>query len=480
MLSEKIRDFEKSNSKSLEEIIWNLCNDYFDYSFQFQEHRDYFFFKNCFSKALTVKILNNKEFIELFLSNFNNNRIFYFKSFDEFELAKFYVKDKNIDVKKTKFNLKLIKLKTALYFLKYFRFKDKDKDKYKDKVIFYCTNKKYKPIFDLCEKNIKKNKILYINDIRNDLFKKLSFHLKNNKIYFPSFLKKINSETITNILITYNIVYTFFNKSNFKAIISVEGDSLEHSISAYISNNRFKTICFQWGSLTKNNLKNGFKYMYQNIVFVWSNYYKKKFSEYNPDTKFIINGNNLLNFTKKNKKTDIIFLLNPSEIFISDKTDLEFIKIIRWTKKFINKNIIVRFHPAQDPKKIDYIQNALKKIGIIFHDPKKITLKQSLENVAVGISARSSSLIEISRLGIIPVVFNKKEEKLEEFFDHINKIGHKTESIDGVKKILSRIFRSNSNQKKIKEKIKKIGNQYIKFIGNKSNNITTKELKKVL
>ena len=469
-----INDFEKLNNKSLEEVIWKLCQNYFEYTFQFQEQADYYFFKHSFAKSLTLKILNNIEFIDLLLSKFNDNKIFYFKTFDEYELAMFYVKDKNIVVKKTNFNFKLIVLKISLYALQYF----KNKKKVKENIIFLSTHKKYKSIFDFYETNIKdKSEILYVNNIRHDLFKKLSLNVKKNKNYFPSFLKKTKSETLINILITYNIIKTYLKKSECKVIVSVEGDSLEHTIISYISGDRSKKICFQWGGLTKNYLKNGFKFMYQDVYFVWSNYYAKKFKEYNPQkTKFIVSGNNLLNLRMKNNKKDIVFLLSATSDYISNKAEIKIFELIKWMKGFDNKNIIVRFHPSDNEKRINYIQNKLKNTKIIFHYPEKITLTQSVKNSVVAIGVRTSSLIEVSKLGIIPIILNDNELLLESYFNDIEKIGLSHDNIENIKKILNKLFfNSNYYSKKISQ-VRRISNKYIKFTNVRSKNIIDEQI----
>jgi hypothetical protein len=472
--AEKINNFEKLNNKSLEEVIWKLCQNYFEYTYQFQEQDDYYFFKHNFAKSLTVKILNNSEFTDLLLSKFNDNKIFYFKTFDEYELAMFYVKDKNIVVKKTNFNFKSIVLKIALYALQHF----KNKKEVKEKIIFLSTLKKYRPMFNFCEKNIKdKSEILYVNNIRHDLFKKLSLNVKKNKNYFPSFLNKTKSETLINILITYNIIKTYLKKSKCKAIISVEGDSIEHSIISYVCGDRLKKISFQWGAFTKNYLKNGFKFMYQDVYFVWSNYYAKKFKEYNQKTKFLVSGNNLLDLRIKNNKKDIIFLLSAKEVFISNKTEIKIYELIKWVKKFDNKNIIVRFHPSDNEKRINYIQNKLKNTKIIFHYPEKITLMQSIKNSVVAIGIRSSSLIEVSKLGIIPIIINDNEVLLEDYFNDIEKIGLAHDGIRSTKKILNKIFfNSNYYSKKVIQ-VRRISNKYIKFIDIRSKNIINEQLK---
>ena len=179
----------------------------------------------------------------------------------------------------------------------------------------------------------------------------------------------------------------------------------------------------------------------------------------------------------KNNKKDIIFLLNAKEVFISNQAEIQIFKLIKWIKKFDNKNIIVRFHPSDNEKRINYIQNKFKNTKIIFHYPKKITLMQSVKNSVVAIGIRSSSLIEISKLGIIPIILNDNEALLENNFNDIKKIGLTHDNIRDTKKILNKIFlNSNYCSKKISQ-VSRIGNKYIKFTDERSKNIINEQLK---
>ena len=479
MISDKLIKFEQNSEISIEETIWDICYNFFDKKFLNKSIENYNFVKSSYAKSLTVKILNNEEFINLLICKYNEKKIFYFSGNDEFELAKFYVRDKNIEVKrKRKINFRLIRLKIVIFFLPYFFFKIQNRNP----IIFLVGQKKYNPIFLMCKKFIKnKNKFEYIGDFRSFLLKNIKFSFKKKRdLIAPKILLKSNLETIYNIIILQNLIKEYLSISKPKAIISVEGDSTIHSTFAYFCPKQTKSICFQWGSFTKDYVKNGFKNMYQKTKFVWSDYYKKKFIEDNKNTNFIKAGNPLLKNNKGNKRTDILFIMNPKEVYINDKLEDDFLKLIKWTNKFKDKKIIIRFHPADTEERIRKFKNEFKNYNIIFHNGNEIRIEESIKNTHIAIGVRSSALIEIAKVGIIPIVFNNPEAFLEDFFKDIKNYGHYCENINQCKKLLNiLLIKEKKNKSKIDRIMQNLGDRYISYIDKPSELLIAKELRKI-
>ena len=109
MISDKLIEFEQNSEISIEETIWDICYNFFDKKFLDKNIKNYNFVKSSYAKNLTLKILNNEEFINLLICKYNEKKIFYFSGNDEFELAKFYVRDKNIEVKRNRIKRNLKK-----------------------------------------------------------------------------------------------------------------------------------------------------------------------------------------------------------------------------------------------------------------------------------------------------------------------------------------------------------------------------------
>jgi len=474
-----LKDEIKSNNYLIDrdKLIGNLSNKFFDKEFKYKVKNNYMFYKSSFCKAMTIKLSNSKEFTDLILEKKNSKRIFYFYKNDEYKISKMYAETKNISVKR-KFNLinKLIFRKLILFYISITEFKTSSND-----IIFILTHKKYKPIFNRCSKFInQKYNNFYFQRI-NDLLSLRKFTIKRNKLEIPNILLKSNLETIYNIIIKQNLIKEFLSISKPKAIISVEGDSIIHSTFAYFCPKQTKSICFQWGSFTKDYVKNGFKNMYQKTKFVWSDYYKKKFIEDNKNTNFIKAGNPLLKNNKGNKRTDIVFLLSPISPYIKEKTYKELINIIKWTNKFKDKKIIIRFHPNDSEKKIKLIKLKLKKYNFRFHRPSDFSLQDSIQNACIAISIRSSALIEITRSGVIPIIFNTIERDLEKYFYDIKKIGLYAENVTKIKNLIKKIINSKKSnfQKNLNKKIIQIGKKYTPLISENSEKIIANLLRRI-
>ena len=331
----------------------------------------------------------------------------------------------------------------------------------------------------MCTKILnKKYNFIYYNNFYNILLsQKLKF--KNvKKTNLEKKLLKSDLEAIYVIVIIKKLISNYLDKIKPKAIISVEGDSLEHSIIAYISKNKYETLCFQWGSFIINDIKNGYKYMYQDKKFVWGPYYKKKFQEFNNDTKFIVAGNSLIKQNFNSSKKDIVFLLNPKTPYIHDRTNKYLLHLVKWSNKFKDKNIIIRFHPSASEIEINQYKLNLKKYNYVYHRHEYYSLEDSLVNACMVISIRSSALIEATRSGVIPIILNDSESDLEEFFTDIKKIGLCSNNINIIKRCMDKILLEKNNKLKInfQRKITNIGKKYITNISHKSLKIISKEL----
>ena len=309
-----------------DKIIWDNCEELYDKIFKYKIKEDYNFYKSSFCKVMTIKLGNSKTFLELLKEKKNSKKIFYFRRNDEFQVSKLYAEKKNIVVKKYKLNYSILIYKIVNFFLENLTYENNYK---KNTILFVRNRTKYQKIFDMCASTMnKKYNFIYYNNILKILTShKLKFQAKK-KTDLEKKLLISNLEGIYGILIIKKLLNNYLSEIKPKAIISVEGDSLEHSVMAYISKNKYKTYCFQWGSFVKkNDIKNGFKYMYQDKKFVWGPYYKKKFQEINSDTNFIVAGNSLIKENYNSKKKDIVFLLNPNTPYIDDKTNKDFLQI---------------------------------------------------------------------------------------------------------------------------------------------------------
>ena len=467
----------KKKIKFIDQIIWNNCEELFDKSFKHKIKDDYNFYKSSFCKIMTIKLVNSNTFLELLLEKKDSKKIFYFRRNDEFLVSKLYAEKKNINVRKYKFNYTILIYKVIQFFSSYITFKNNYKKK---NILFIRSRSKYQRIFDMCTKILnKKYNFIYYNNLYNVL---LSQELKFKNIKRTNLEKKLLTsglEAIYAIIIIKKLISDYLDKIKPKAIISVEGDSLENSIIAYTSKSKYETLCFQWGSFTKkNDIKNGFKYMYQDKKFVWGPYYKKKFQKFNNDTKFIVAGNSLIKQNFKSTKKDIVFLLNPKTPYIHDRTNKYLLHLVKWSNKFKDKNIIIRFHPSESEIEINQYKLNLKKYNYIYHRHEYYSLEDSLVNACMVISIRSSALIEATRSGVIPIILNDSKPDLEEFFSDIKKIGLCSNNINIIKKCMDKILLEKNDKLKInfQRKIKNIGNKYITNISHKSLKIISKEL----
>jgi len=213
--------------------------------------------------------------------------------------------------------------------------------------------------------------------------------------------------------------------------------------------------------------------MYFDKYFVWSDYYKKKFEVFNFNTKFIVNGNPLVNYSLDKNKYPVI-LLNPKEISISSDEENVLKDLIKYYVKNCNKKVILRYHPSDDEYK-RFVENSEQK-NIIYHNPYKFDLNYTLAKGNIFFSIKSSSLVESANYKSLIFSVTNNVEYLEPFFKILkkNKLNY-----CNLQSILNRIEHLNKNKKDMKKTIQVINNLaniHTAYIGAQSLNIIKKNI----
>ena len=186
---------------------------------------------------------------------------------------------------------------------------------------------------------------------------------------------------------------------------------------------------------------------------------------------------------KKNKITTghtISFFLSRSHLFSNFDIN-DFKKIMVWLKKnFIKYKKIIRPHPFDTQSSFDLKSDLYK--NFIFHDPHKIPIYETINESSIMMTISSSSVIESGRIGTIPILVNNSNFSYEDSIEKLRNINNikLIGSSKVIKKTLIKIFNDNQIRNNLKNKIMKLFNVNIKYIGNESQKIIANKINNIL
>ena len=414
--------------------------------------------KNPYLKSLWNKIYNSEQFINLYNDFIQKkiNKNYIFNSYEELMCAKLLVKILNIKTK--------IKLNYVNFFIKKINFYFfligcvikiiLPNNKKKIETILYSENKK----------NLSNLKILKILNLgKKNHFDKFDFFKYSSIISFIKYIlkNKLNIKYIklNKILIKYLIYSEASKKINLKKLFIIEGDSPDHNLLNIISKeNESLSYCFQWGCFVDNYVKYGLRNNNYNYILVWGIFYKKYLSKFNKESKIIVVGNPFINKIKIGNK--ILIVDQPRLKLLADNRYEAYTKLILEVYTKYKNKCLLRFHPFSK------ISNINLKINT--HEPNKFTIIESMHNSFCGITLNSGAIVEMSRLGIIPIIINQKKTKFEkniEYLKNINKSCLIFEEPYSALDFINKIFNNKNLRKRISKILIKKFTENIAFIG---------------
>jgi hypothetical protein len=418
--------------------------------------------------------------------NYNSN-VFEVSSYEEELIVKHLLKKFNLKkikiVKKKNYFcilkivfLKLLVLVTDQSFIGF-----SEKKKNKDIILCFSKNKNEKNSFDLYLNNTKLKKLFFSI---NFFFFLKNINITKRILNFNEYAKEVESTAILKLHLKLNLIENIVNKISPKLILFFEGDNDKCEIINSVSKKKnIKSVCLQWGVFTSPVPKASFRKMTSDYLFVWGNFYKKKFSIYNKKTKIFVSGNPTINLKKKKITTNqtISFFLSKEGYLVSSSDINDFKKIMLWIKKnFIKYKIIIRPHPFDTENSFDLKSDFYK--GFIIHDPHKIPIYQTINESSIMMAIFSSSVIESGRIGTIPILVNNSNFSYEDSIEKIRDINNikLIGSSEVIKKTLIKLFNNHQIRNNLKKKIMQLFNKNIKYIGNTSQKIIANKINNIL
>ena len=249
----------------------------------------------------------------------------------------------------------------------------------------------------------------------------------------------------------YESLLFFIKRVRPSSIFVLEGDAPYHIHLSNICNKLgIKNFCFQWGAVHNSGARTRFSNMNFTRFLSWGNFFTNQLTPYNPKQRFCDFGN--LNFSfKKSIGDSIIFLDQGSSNPQIDQSHFqEYHKIILKFCQNTDHKIIVRPHPNHD------LCEVLRK-NLIQHGVEiscnKTSLSHDLSLSKVAVSIMSSSLLDASINGIIPVSF--RYDQMEEYPFPLNqlKIGLESSCPNEIFKFINLIMSQPSLYKEYKERL---------------------------
>ena len=273
-------------------------------------------------------------------------------------------------------------------------------------------------------------------------------YIKFRNINYSSFNKNFILEYCDYL---YESLHFFIQRIKPKAMFVFEGDAPYHVHTANVGKKLgVKTFCFQWGLIHNRAARIRFSNMNFSGFLSWGNFFTKQLKPYNPDQKFYHLGH--LNFSiTKSSGHSIIFLDQGSSNPQIDQSHFqEYHKIILKFCQNTDHKIIVRPHPNHDLCEV--LRENLIQHGVEISN-KKTSLSHDLSLSKVAVSIMSSSLLDASINGIIPVSF--RYDQMEEYPFPLNqlKIGLESSCPSEIFRFINLIMSQPSLYKEYKERL---------------------------
>jgi hypothetical protein len=252
---------------------------------------------------------------------------------------------------------------------------------------------------------------------------------------------------------SYESFLFFLKRVRPSTVFVLEGDAPYHiQISNACNTLGIKNFCFQWGLIQTTAAKTRFSNMNFTGFLTWGNFFTDQLVPYNSMQNFHDFGH--LNFSiTKSSGHSIIFLDQGSSNPQIDQSHFqEYHKIILRFCQNTHHKIIVRPHPNHDLCEV--LRENLIQHGVEISN-NKTSLSHDLSLSKVAVSIMSSSLLDASINGIIPVSF--RYDQMEEYPFPLNqlKIGLESSCPSEIFKFINLIMSRPSLYKEYKERLLK-------------------------
>ena len=216
----------------------------------------------------------------------------------------------------------------------------------------------------------------------------------------------------------YESLLFFIKRVKPSSIFVVEGDAPYHIHLSNVCNTLgLKNFCFQWGLIHNSAARTRFSNMNFTSFLTWGNFFTNQLIPYNPKQNFCDLGHLNFSFTESDGDSIIFLDQGPSNPSIDQSHFQDYHNIILNFSRNTDYKIIVRPHPNFDLCEI--LRANLIQHGVEI-SKKTTSLSQDLSQSKVAVSIMSSSLLDASINGIIPVSF--RYDQLEEYPFPLNQL----------------------------------------------------------
>lgn len=270
-----------------------------------------------------------------------------------------------------------------------------------------------------------------------------------------------------------------------RLILYYEGDSVHHELLALIGRKyQIPSVCLQWGSFPFPGLLNGFRNLSCNYFFSWGELFTKQLRPFNPMPKFIATGHQgLVENIKSEEQKSIVFLLNTGgslpAVGFNSFNQIFFDLIISVAENHSNKKILVRPHPniPISPEELKILSN-YRNVNIDY--PDQVSLSSTLSKSFVAIGFTSSTLIEATACGVIPIVLNPFPWRYQPYLEDMG-IGSECKNVEAVQTYLRKLIDDDGIfLKKIRKNLLKTRSKIFRCIGNESAEIIRSNLDSII
>lgn len=115
---------------------------------------------------------------------------------------------------------------------------------------------------------------------------------------------------------------------------------------------------------------------------------------------------------------------------------------------FLNQLIIIRWHPRQSVKDVDYLKNHFRKVhNIFFSDPSLESVDQYLLRIKWMISGNSSIHLEAALAGVIPIYYELSPTTHSDYYGYVkSNLAIRANDFDEIESIIRREFVNNKSR----------------------------------
>lgn len=215
-----------------------------------------------------------------------------------------------------------------------------------------------------------------------------------------------------------DVAYSACERIKPKKIVVVEGDNYTHHIFGYLArqNLALECICLQWGYVGTEVPKPGWQNMPFDKYLAWGDFFKNRFSVYNPGLNILSVGHPNLVKPSVNKKNVILFAVQKEMkpyVFLDD-IDTFIHAAISCANNLSNFTIRVRTHPHHS---IVNMNGYDTPNNFEWHEYDKFTLQDSFSDVAVCVSICSTLSLEAVFYGAVAAYIKLKDLDLQIYRD---------------------------------------------------------------